>query len=455
VTVGITGADFEHLQPAVESVLHCGALASVLVGPGSYGEQDGRVTLRGPVALVGASPSSVVLDGSGYFSSGIYVLDGAAGGAVSGLTIANQYARGIWVDLRSPDGTPVPFLIKNNIIRGNGRTAIHVFHDSSPRVLNNTLVNNARNGVWIEPTCTALSSPYIANNIIVGNGESGIADSPDNATTPWADYNNLHGNATDYSGFISGPHHLAVDPRFVDPDAGDYHLSRCSPCLDMGDPSAEYSREPQPNGGRVNLGAYGNTPEARMSSLFADVPCGHWACDQVEACVAADIVAGYPDGLYRPDRSVTRDQMAVYTSRSLAGGDENVPDGPAEASFDDVPTDHWAWKYVEHCVANNVVQGYGPSTYAPDLVVTRDQMAVYVARALVAPSGEAGLAGYVPVDPRNFPDVPDDFWAYAHVEYCVENAVVQGYGDGLYHPERAVTRGQMAVYIARAFELPV
>ncbi len=80
-------------------------------------------------------------------------------------------------------------------------------------------------------------------------------------------------------------------------------------------------------------------------------------------------------------------------------------------------------------------------------------MAVYVARALVAPTGEAALADWVPAAPRNFPDVPDTFWAYIHIEYCVENGVVQGYPDGNYHPGNVVTRDQMAVYIARAFEL--
>jgi hypothetical protein len=80
-------------------------------------------------------------------------------------------------------------------------------------------------------------------------------------------------------------------------------------------------------------------------------------------------------------------------------------------------------------------------------------MAVYVARALVAPTGDAGLADYVPADPRDFPDVTTDHWAYTHVEYCVENGVVQGYEDGYYHPEIVVTRDQMAVYVARAFGL--
>jgi len=39
------------------------------------------------------------------------------------------------------------------------------------------------------------------------------------------------------------------------------------------------------------------------------------------------------------------------------------------------------------------------------------------------------------------------------VEYIAELDVTQGYPDGLYHPERVVTRGLMAIYVARAFGL--
>jgi len=189
--------------------------------------------------------------------------------------------------------------------------------------------------------------------------------------------------------------------------------------------------------------------------VFPDVPADHWAKAEIEACYAAGIVGGYGDGAYHPSDVVTRDQMAVYIARALAGGEDNVPAGPAEATFDDVPTDNWAYDHIEYCYDQNVVQGYTTTTYAPTAQVTRDQMAVYVARALVAPTGEAALADYVPADPRNFPDVAPDFWAYKHIEFCVENEVVQGYVDGSYHPADVVTRDQMAVYIARAFQLPV
>ncbi len=186
---------------------------------------------------------------------------------------------------------------------------------------------------------------------------------------------------------------------------------------------------------------------------FSDVQIDDWAVWEIGACVAAGIVEGYDGGLYCPQTSVTRGQMAVYVSRALAGGDENVPGFAGSPSFGDVTRWHWASDYVEYALSQNVVTGYEDGLYHPEYEVTRDQMAVYVARALVAPSGEAGLADYIPADPRNFPDVPSDFWSYTHIEYCVENGVVQGYEDGYYHPEIVVTRDQMAVYVARAFGL--
>ncbi len=186
---------------------------------------------------------------------------------------------------------------------------------------------------------------------------------------------------------------------------------------------------------------------------FHDVPSCFWAFGEIEACVNADVVRGYLDNTYRPEYAVTRDQMAVYISRGVAGGDEDVPEFTGAPTFPDVPEGFWALDHVEYAVAQNVVEGYEDGTYHPEYEVDRGQMAVYVARSLVAPSGEAALADYVPADPRDFPDVPEDFWAYPHIEYCVEHGVVQGYGDGLYHPEYTVTRDQMAVYVAKAFEL--
>ncbi len=205
----------------------------------------------------------------------------------------------------------------------------------------------------------------------------------------------------------------------------------------------------------------GDTP---ASGSFSDVaPTGHgdggldpyWAFHEIEACFRAGIAGGYLDGTYHPDWAVNRGQMAVYIARALAGGDAGVPEGPASPSFPDVPDGHWAYKYVEYAVSRNIVAGYFEGDYRPDVELDRGQMAVFIARSIVDPTGEEGLADYHrPVVPT-FLDVPTQFWAYTHIEYCAEQGVVQGYPDGSYLPDIIVGRDQMAVYITRAFDLPM
>lgn len=82
---------------------------------------------------------------------------------------------------------------------------------------------------------------------------------------------------------VAGTGNLCVDPLLAAPDTGDFHLrSRAgrwlpgtgwvrdaltSPAIDAADPAAPFSCEPSPNGGRANLGAFGNTAEASLSPI--------------------------------------------------------------------------------------------------------------------------------------------------------------------------------------------
>jgi hypothetical protein len=180
-----------------------------------------------------------------------------------------------------------------------------------------------------------------------------------------------------------------------------------------------------------------------------DLANDFWALEDIAECLEGGIVVGYPDGYYRPDLAVSRDQMAVFISRGLVGGRDAVPEGPEEPTFPDVPTDHWAYDSIEYAAGNGVVGGYGNGSYQPGWPVTRAQMAVFIARAKewVSIGDDMTDAGQV------FPDVPPGFWAGTAIEACVYNEVVKGYADGFYRPTVVVTRDQMAVYIARAFDL--
>jgi hypothetical protein len=58
---------------------------------------------------------------------------------------------------------------------------------------------------------------------------------------------------------------MELDPQFEDAAAGDVHLQSTSPCIDAGDPASPFDLEPLPNGGRVDMGAYGNSGESTPS----------------------------------------------------------------------------------------------------------------------------------------------------------------------------------------------
>ena len=63
----------------------------------------------------------------------------------------------------------------------------------------------------------------------------------------------------------TGTGNITSNPLFVDASKGNFHLQAGSPAIDAGNPASDYSKEPAPNGGRVNMGCYGNTDEATGS----------------------------------------------------------------------------------------------------------------------------------------------------------------------------------------------
>ena len=203
---------------------------------------------------------------------------------------------------------------------------------------------------------------------------------------------------------------------------------------------------------------YGSDTKTKVKYIlvtFPDVPLDYWAMEQVISCVDARVAAGYPDGTYRPEVPITRDQMAVYISRALAGGDGEVPADAGAPFFPDVPEDYWAYRYIQYAKTQDIVQGYPDGNYQPLVGLDRGQMAVFIARSIATPTGDAGLVGYTPTESDTFPDVASDFWAFMYIGFIKSKGVTQGYPDGMYHPEYVCTRDQMAVYVSRAFALPL
>jgi hypothetical protein len=204
---------------------------------------------------------------------------------------------------------------------------------------------------------------------------------------------------------------------------------------------------------------------ADQAGSFLDVYPTYWAFDQIEALrnvgITAGCVADNPgtpenEAQYCPAGSVTRAQMAVFLCRAL-GLDTSSP--PSTPTFNDVPSNYWAYAYIEAFKNAGITAGCvaTPPLFCPDQAVTRGQMAVFLCRAL-------NLDTSSPPSTPTFSDAPTNYWAYAWIEAfknagitagCVADDPATPQNEAQFCPNDPVHRDQMAVFLTRAFHLPL
>ena len=113
--------------------------------------------------------------------------------------------------------------------------------------------------------------------------------------------------------------------------------------------------------------------------------------------------------------------------------------------FSDIDEDDWYYDNVMDAANNGYISGMGDGTFAPTQATTRAQFASMIANAM----------GYE-ADPdvaSMFPDVADDFWGKAAINFCAQNGIITGYDDGTFQPNKAITRQEAASILRNAFKL--
>jgi hypothetical protein len=168
--------------------------------------------------------------------------------------------------------------------------------------------------------------------------------------------------------------------------------------------------------------------------LLTDIS-GHWAEAAIRSLVGMDAVAGYPDNTFRPDNSITRAEFATVLVKAfnLSGGQGKV--------FEDT-AGHWAKDYIAAAYAAGIIQGYSDDRFGPDDLITREQMAVMIARAsqLQASSGQLSFTDSSSVSS----------WAYGWVVSAVNNQLMSGYPDNTFRPQANATRAEAMTVIYNA-----
>lgn len=150
-------------------------------------------------------------------------------------------------------------------------------------------------------------------------------------------------------------------------------------------------------------------------------------------------IKGFSDGTFRPNRTITRAELAVLLARNL-GFDGSRSDSGA---FKDVKATHWAAGEIEFVRRAGLMGGDANGNFRPGDPVTRAEIAVIAVRYqnLGAPAGAKS----------RFADVQPDHWAAASIEAAAAAGILDGYGDGTFRPNQALTRAEAVKVINRLF----
>ena len=185
---------------------------------------------------------------------------------------------------------------------------------------------------------------------------------------------------------------------------------------------------------------------------FSDVAGPNdWSHEGIDYCVRRSLMVGTGVGTFSPGMNCSRAQI-VQILYNLSGNKTDY--SRYYLPFTDVAPGAWYYDAVAWAYFNNVVSGTSETTFAPNDVITREQMAVilYGYTAEFAPEFTGNAASL-----NTFPDAGSVAnWAYAAMSWAVGNGLISGMGSGgvsYLAPQGSATRAQASAIIMRYCQL--
>ena len=196
----------------------------------------------------------------------------------------------------------------------------------------------------------------------------------------------------------------------------------------------------------VEYGQELNPNPVEYEQTFEDVPKNHWAFQYIAEMVRRGAVSGYPDGLFRPEKTVTRSEFA----KIMLGAAGVKATAAKTSSFVDVPLKDWASPFVE--TAKTYMTGYLTDKgmyFKPTDGALREDIAVAVVKLKGYDTRLADLS----VLNTMFKDVESiSASLQPYVAIAVENGLLSGYPDGTFRGQGTIARSEAAAVLWRAFQ---
>lgn len=156
-----------------------------------------------------------------------------------------------------------------------------------------------------------------------------------------------------------------------------------------------------------------------------------------------EIMKAYVDGIMQgvgPSRFAPYNPITRGEAAAIISRMLQLPEAPKRPPFSDI-SGHWAEKYIASAYFSGHMIGDVDGTFKPDDILTREQAAVLSAR----------ISGLEHKQQRTgvFSDVPPESWSYESIMALHKAGILKGYGDGTFKPKQNMTREEIAILINR------
>jgi len=172
-----------------------------------------------------------------------------------------------------------------------------------------------------------------------------------------------------------------------------------------------------------------------INKKFNDLPTDHWATEAIKQLAARQVVNGISSERFAPERQVTRAEFTALLARAL-----NIPESD-EVPFTDVKAEDWYAGVVAGAAQAGLIKGIEAHKFAPQDVITREQMAVLLVRAHEWLVHEKSMSQAT----ARFADEANiSRWAKAAVDAASQSGLMKGRSSSKFAPNEKVTRAESA-----------
>jgi hypothetical protein len=181
---------------------------------------------------------------------------------------------------------------------------------------------------------------------------------------------------------------------------------------------------------------------AFAQTSFNDVQSNYWASQFIQELSKRNIIAGFPDGSFRPEEAVTRAQFAAMLNKAF-----NKSPQRQTIRFNDVATNYWAYNAIQQSYVTGFLSGYPGNRFEPNQAIPRQQVLVSLANGL-----NYSASTNINSSLQYFNDAANiSNYARSPIAAAVEKRLVVNYPNVKFlNPTTNATRAQVAAFIYQA-----